>query len=213
MSALSERQRVILDFLLDHPSGATLNDLVSHLGITKTAIKEHIVKLEALGYLSYTDVRGNVGRPQRRYKLTAEGQEVFPRQYSWLSTVLLELLAENMGASAVSKLMKDLAAKVATSMKFRFDGLESSRDTLKAVTSALNELGYRASLAQTDIRKGAVIEATNCVYHSVAKSHPELCQFDVQFIKNASGMDVRLEKCIAKGDSVCRFCLRNRDKS
>jgi predicted ArsR family transcriptional regulator len=71
----------------------------------------------------------------------------------------------------------------------------------------MNELGYQSAVKQSDVRKGAVIEATNCVYHSVAKQHPELCGFDVQFLRNVSGMKVKLESCIARGGSVCRFCL------
>jgi predicted ArsR family transcriptional regulator len=74
----------------------------------------------------------------------------------------------------------------------------------------MNELGYRASLKQSDLRKGAVVEATNCVYHVVAKRHPELCQFDVKFMENATGMKVKLESCIAKGGAVCRFCINKR---
>jgi predicted ArsR family transcriptional regulator len=122
--------------------------------------------------------------------------------------VLLELLAKDMGAAGVSRIMNSLADSVAKSMEARFKNAKSSPELLAEVTAALNELGYRASLKQSDLRKGAVVEATNCVYHSVAKRHPELCQFDVKFLENATGMNVKLESCIAKGASVCRFCIR-----
>ena len=78
------------------------------------------------------------------------------------------------------------------------------------MAKALSELGYRATLKQSDLRKGEVIEATNCVYHAVAKKHPELCQFDTQFIRSATRLDVRLESCIARVGSVCRFCITSR---
>jgi DeoR family transcriptional regulator, suf operon transcriptional repressor len=210
MNSLPENQKRILEFLLDQGEGATLDELALHLGITKTAVKEHLIKLQNYGYLAHVDAKGAVGRPRRRYLLSAEGQEVFPRQYSWLSNVLLELLAEDLGAEAVSRIMKELAKKVAGSMEPRFKNAKSSKEILAEVTNALNELGYRASLKQSDVRKGAIVEATNCVYHSVAKRHPELCQFDVQFLQNASGMNVKLESCIARGASVCRFCLRSK---
>jgi predicted ArsR family transcriptional regulator len=91
--------------------------------------------------------------------------------------------------------------------KFRTAG--SSAELLQMITGAMNELGYRSTLKQSDLRKGAVIEATNCVYHTVAKEHPSLCTFDTKFIENATGgMDVKLESCIARGGSVCRFCIR-----
>jgi predicted ArsR family transcriptional regulator len=104
--------------------------------------------------------------------------------------------------------MDALAAKTAESMRAKFEGAHTSAELLKLVTAALNELGYRSSLRQSDLRKGAVIEATNCVYHSVAQRHPALCRFDVKFIENATGgMSVKLESCIARGGSVCRFCI------
>lgn len=213
MKSLHDNQKRILEYLLAHPEGATLDELAAHLGLTKTAAKEHLIKIETLGYLSYIDTKGAVGRPRRRYLLSNEGHEVFPRQYSWLSNVILELLAEDLGSKGVSRMMKALATKVAKSMESRFKNTENNVGLFTEITAALNELGYRALLKQSDLRKGAVIEATNCVYHSVAKRHPELCQFDVQFIENASGMNVRLESCISRGDSVCRFCIRKKEIS
>ena len=111
MRSLHENQRRILDYLLNHSEGATLEELSAHLGITKTAVKEHIIKMESLGYLAFTDSKGSVGRPKRRYLLSPEGHEAFPRQYSWLSNVLLELLANDLGASGVSRIMSSLAAQ------------------------------------------------------------------------------------------------------
>lgn len=211
MGALHENQQKILDHLLDHPDGSTLDELAQHLGITKTATKEHVIKIETAGYLIFKDSRGQVGRPRRRYLLSPEGHETFPRKYSWLSNVLLELLSEDLGAKAVGQIMKNLASKVAGSMEQRFKGAKTTAELLETVTAALNELGYRAILKQTDIRKGAIVEATNCVYHAVAKEHPALCTFDIKFIEKATGgMDVKLEKCITRGDSVCRFCIRKK---
>ncbi|MFS4459256.1 helix-turn-helix transcriptional regulator [Bdellovibrio sp. HCB2-146] len=209
MIGLHANQKKILEYLLDHSSGATLDEIAKHLGITKTAAKEHVIKIENLGLLSYEDIKGGVGRPRRHYLLSSEGHEVFPRQYSWLSNVLLEFLAEDVGSASLSRMMESLAKRVSESMKARFEKRQSTADLLVEITKALNELGYRAQLKQSDLRKGAVIEATNCVYHSVAKAHPELCRFDTKFIESASGgMNVKLESCIARGGAVCRFCIR-----
>jgi predicted ArsR family transcriptional regulator len=208
---LHENQKKILDYLLDHPEGATLEELSTHLGITKTAAKEHILKVIDLGLLTYSDSKGSVGRPKRRYLLSPEGHEAFPKQYSWLSNVLLELLAEDLGDETVARLMSDLGKKVAGSMKPQFEKVKTSAELLALITQTLNELGYRAVLKQSDVRKGAVLEATHCVYHSVAKQHPALCGFDISFLENASGMSVQMESCIAKGGSTCRFCLKKKN--
>ncbi|MEK6628629.1 MAG: methanogen output domain 1-containing protein [Bdellovibrionota bacterium] len=212
MRGLHANQIKILDHLLDHRSGSTLEELSDLLGVTKTAVKDHLNKIEVLGYLSFIDSKGAVGRPKRRYILSSEGHDAFPKQYSWLSNVLLELLSQDLGKVTVARLMVKLADKVAKSMEPKFQNAKSSPELLAKVTGVLNELGYRASLKQSDLRKGAIIEATNCVYHSVAKEHPELCGFDIRFIEKTSGMDVKLESCIARGGSVCRFCLNRKTK-
>jgi predicted ArsR family transcriptional regulator len=211
MNGLHKNQKEILGYLLEHKNGATSDELASHLGITKTAVKEHLLKIDHLGYLTYVDSKGSVGRPRRRYLLSQNGLDAFPKQYSWLSTVLLEHLAESAGPETVAKIMDTLAAKIAESMESKFKAAKSSSELLRLITEALNELGYRSSLKQSDLRKGAVIEATNCVYHSVAQKHPVLCRFDTQFIENATGgMNVKLESCIAKGDPICRFCIKKK---
>lgn len=203
---LHENQKKILEFLLDKTDGATLEEISDHLGITKTAAKEHILKIERLDLITFKDTKGTVGRPKRSYLLTDQGHEYFPKQYSWLSNELLALLAANMGTKAVTQIMKELGIKIADSMRARFQN-KTSAELLREINIVLNELGYRSYLKQTDVRKGAILEATNCVYHSVAKQHPELCSFDIKFLESSSGMKVKLESCIARGGSICRFCL------
>lgn len=212
MNTLHENQKLILDYLLNLPEGATLEELSAHLQITKTAVKEHIQKITNLGYLTYCDSKGQVGRPKRSYLLTENGMEVFPRQYSWLSTILLELLAQKMGSTKINLLMVELADKVAAPMSMRFKNIALGPARFFEITKVLNELGYRANLKQSDLRKGVVIEASNCVYHSVAKVHPELCQFDIRLIEKMSDSKVKLESCIARGGSVCRFCISKKTK-
>src|SRR4051812_28814436 len=121
MDHLHENQKKVLDYLLDHSEGASADELTEFLGITKTAVKEHLSKIERLGLITFRDTRSGVGRPKRKYLLTPEGQEAFPRQYSWLSNVLLEYLSEERGGQKVSEMMKNLAAKVASSMSHKFE--------------------------------------------------------------------------------------------
>jgi predicted ArsR family transcriptional regulator len=211
MQSLHPNQKKILEHLLDVPEGATLDELTNILGVTKTAVREHVLKLEHQSLITFTDTKSGVGRPKRIYKLSESGQEAFPRQYSWLSNVLLEILTDDLGPQKFSSIMKDLVKKVAGSMSARFEGKEKA-ELLQEIKKAMNELGYRAYVKQSDVRKGAVLEASNCVYHSVAKNHPGLCQFDVQFLTSASGMKVKLENCIARGDAICRFCLTKENK-
>lgn len=126
MRSLHKNQQLILKYLLNHKDGSTLDELSVHLKVTKTATKEHILKLQNYGYLSFEDSKGSVGRPRRRYLLSESGHDTFPKQYSWLSNVLLEHLPQTIGHDGVSDFMKLLADKVADSMKNKFANAASS---------------------------------------------------------------------------------------
>lgn len=208
MRKLNEKQQTILDYLLGRPDGANLKTLADMLATSLSATKEHILKLEHLGYIHYKDSKGLIGRPKRTYLLTESGQEVFPKQYAWIAIMLLELIAEKEGPNNITKLMLQLADKVSKSLQKNVPSSASNAERFSIIVKILNDLGYRSNLIQSDLRKGAIIEATNCVYHAVAKKHPQLCQFDTRLIESLSGQKARLEQCIAKGGTVCRFCIK-----
>ncbi len=207
LRGLHKNQQKILEHLLDHPKGATLLDLAEHLGVTKTAAKEHINRLIDMGYVDFEDSRGGIGRPLRRYLLSDQGIESFPRRYSWLSNAILTQLTKDLPPSQVARFMESLADSVTESMEADYRAKDFVT-RLTSLTRLMSDLGYRAVLKEHEAGVGATIEAVNCVYHEVAKKNPQLCGFDIRLIKNLSQMDVNLETCIAKGGHVCRFCLQ-----
>lgn len=207
MKNLHENQRKILEHLLSHHEGASLDELATHLGLTRTAVQQHVLRLMDLGYLTYTDTKGAVGRPRRHYLISDQGIDAFPKQYSWLANAILAQLAQDLGPGAARSFMRNLAGSVAASLESQVNPADPPAQRLRKVTALMNDLGYRAVLKPGGSAGEGAIEAVNCVYHSVAKAHPELCQFDVSLIERATGMDVHLETCIAKGGAVCRFCV------
>lgn len=206
MNQLHARQQAILNHLLENPEGATVDDLLPVIGVTKTAAKEHVNQLQHMGYVAFRDVRSGVGRPKRIYVLSEQGAEAFPRQYSWLSSALLGQLALDLEPRQVSKIMRSIAKSVAGGLEPALSRL-SEAERLVQIVKTMNELGYRARLTTDKKSDTAVIEAVNCVYHTVAKAHPKLCEFDIEFLTATSKKEVKMESCVARGGSSCRFCL------
>jgi len=145
-AVLPERQRQVLSFLRGRAQGATLDEIAASLGVTRTAAMAQLSKLLDLGFVGHEDSRGGVGRPRRRYLLSPAGLESFPRQYSWLSNLLLEDLAGRLGRKGSGALMRRLGSRLAGSMRGRFDG-ESPAQRLRQVAKVLTELGYQAAPA------------------------------------------------------------------
>ena len=49
------------------------------------------------------------------------------------------------------------------------------------------------------------MEAYNCVFHSLARAHPDVCRFDIAFMEAASQHRIHHMECIVRGGHVCRF--------
>lgn len=205
---LSETQTKIMDTLLKSPEGKTADELVARIGITKTAVREHLDRLSALGYLRFEDDRSGVGRPRRRYLVSSEGTEAFPKQYSWLSRQMLTELSNTLSATDLEGFMKRLADRVyeENSATLRSPDPEIR---LRLLAKLMNDLGYRAKLRHAG-EEVATIEAFNCVYHDVAKTNPRLCGFDLQLIRRSTQGEVTLDSCLARGGSSCRFTCRRK---
>lgn len=208
MEHLHDRQQKILNYLLENPEGATAEKLMEACGVTKTAALSHINQLLTLNYLSFNDQVQGVGRPKRFYFLTDQALESFPRQYSWLANIVLEKLVKDFDSKQTSKFLKEMALSIVDSLKPTLEKLPEHQRMIEIVKK-MNELGYRVKVKEHNKADSSyVVEAINCVYHDVAKTHPQLCEFDIHFLKGASGKQVKLEQCIARGANSCRFCLK-----
>lgn len=205
---LSEQQQKILDILLSEKSAATADELVSDLGITKTAVKAHLDYLANLGLLIFKDEAGVVGRPKRKYSLSEGAADAFPKQYSWLASQVLEQLAETMAPQELVLFMRKLAGRIYNEQKDQFKD-QTFNKRLKNLETLMGVLGYKAKIKENNAKNFAVIEAFNCVYHDVAKVRTELCEFDRQLISYATDSKTTLQSCIAKGGKSCRFCIKS----
>ncbi len=96
-----ERRKGLLRHLLRHKAGATVEELVVALGVTRTAVRQHLASLMHDGLVEAGAERPSGGRPGRLYVLTDKGREAFPRRYSWFARLLIEAMAQEHGAAGL----------------------------------------------------------------------------------------------------------------
>src|SRR5579859_952728 len=85
----------------------TARDLSKKLGIQESAARGHLDRLEDRGLVVPSFRREGVGRPRKRYLLTPEAQELFPRKYELLLDSVMEELLERHGEPFVSKVFAE----------------------------------------------------------------------------------------------------------
>lgn len=74
----------------------------------------------------------------------------------------------------------------------------------------MRELGYQSGSIDPANGKLPAIEATNCVFHSLAQRYPEVCYFDLALMSEVVGSDVIHDECMVRGGNVCRFIFTER---
>ena len=205
LDSFGSRQQGLLGALAEHKEGLTVDDLVTILHVTRTAVNQHLRTLERDGYVKRGALQKTRGRPGSVYELTRKGQNLFPKQYSWFSELLLDSLKEEMGSERLEAYLRKVAQAVAEKVKPGMVG-KSLEKKIVDLAGILTELSYQASIERSEkFESLPVISATNCVYHDLAVKHPEVCEFDLALMSHVLDSDVEHLECMVREGTKCRF--------
>lgn len=200
-------QQKLLRTLLQSPQGATVETLCESLGVTHNAIRQHLTALIGAGLVTRGSARPTGGRPQSRYLLLPAGRDLFPRNYGLIAASMLEHLYAEAGKTSVQALLGRLGRELGIAAALRIDAADDE-GVIHALAEQLDALGYEASAVRRDGE--TQIEAYNCVFHSLAKAHPDVCRFDLAFMEAATGRPIQHMECIVRGGNTCRFRVEPR---
>ncbi|HEY9722041.1 MAG TPA: HTH domain-containing protein [Oscillatoriaceae cyanobacterium] len=200
LEGFGQRQQELLKLLNRNKSGCTIDEIAEATQITRTAVRQHLAALEGDGLVKQGELRVTAGRPSRLYVLAERGMELFPRQYSWFSELMLEAIRRERGAEGLSAWLRELARSIASAQASGLEGA-SLEERLEATVTLMNALAYDAAAADGKF----AIEASNCVFHHLAAKFPEVCHFDRALIEGLLGTSVDMPACMAHGQNVCRF--------
>lgn len=200
LEGLGRTQQDLLNALLHHGGGMSIDELAEHLAVTRTAIRQHLAALERDGLVLRGETRPTGRRPEQLYRLTDHAKEQFPRQYQLLASALIDEVADIIGPEALAVLMRSLGQKLAR------DREQSVVDEAKIVQH-MNQAGYEAEVFFRS-SDDAQIVAHNCVFHRLAAAHPVVCELDLALIGTLGGAEVEHTECMVRGGHACRFKLR-----
>jgi predicted ArsR family transcriptional regulator len=197
----------ILD-LLRMRSQATVKEVGDELGLTATGIRQHLTVLERDGLVESHEERGHVGRPALVYRLTSDGDALYPKKYDELANALIEEARTILGPQALAQLMKSVANRFAAPHAARLAGnpLDERVEAAGRVLEARgNVVTQSESGGEFSVRKHT------CEYWNVATKNSIVCALDVEFVRQLVGADARLTTSLLRGDDCCTFHIKPRD--
>jgi DeoR family transcriptional regulator, suf operon transcriptional repressor len=179
LDSLPATRRKILDHIKRQDS-ASSEQIAGALGITPSAIRQHLSALTADGLIQYQIQRGGPGRPTHRYTLTGAGDALFPRNYVDLTNELLSYI-EDEDAELLSRVFDKRGLARLARARLRVDGLPFAQK-VAMVARILDEDGYLADF--TELADGSFrLTEHNCAVLAIAQRYQHACRTEIEFLQ------------------------------
>ena len=195
----------ILAYLQRHGE-ATVKQFEQLLGISTTAVREHLTHLEAKDLVTTKLVRRGPGRPHALYFLTDAAQDLFPKEYDTLSTMLLREIASQEGPDRLQVLLNAVGARLAEEYRGPAAGAKLP-ERLLALCAALEQRGIPVEL----LPDGDSFKLFACPYLDVAQEHAGVCSMERRMVEQVLGEQIVLESTIREGGRSCHFTVVNKE--
>ena len=177
----------------------TLDQLVSELGLTRTAIRLQLTTLERDGEVARRGLRPGRTKPANIYELTQHGEQALSRAYVPVLTELLHVLSERLSRAEFDTVMRAVGrGLLAEQARPRGD----LRARVDAASDLLDQLGGLTEV--DDEGEALVIRSFGCPLAETAVDHPETCSAMESLVSEFVGASVT-QRCDRSGRPKCRF--------
>jgi DeoR family suf operon transcriptional repressor len=196
------RGQLLLELKRHQP--LTAKELADRHGVSTTAVRRHLKELELEQLVVYRREQRGQGAPTFAYRLTPDGEALFPKRYEEALTAALEFVERHGGREAVSRFFAEAFGGEAEKLSARLSQA-SLEERLAAVADLLSRQGFMAEWT-TD---GAAVRIAehNCAMHAVAERFPEVCHEELQFLKRVLGREVERKSHIVAGCNACEYSV------
>jgi DeoR family suf operon transcriptional repressor len=207
LASLPATRREVL-IALKKRGEATVEDLAGVLGITVSAVRQHLAGLAGAGFVQRRAAKGGPGRPRHFYRLSAGAEALFPKYYSELTNELLSYV-EDEDPEVLERIFERRRRRRVEGAVARL-GRGRFPDKVAELARILDEDGYLADFEALPDGSFRITEH-NCAVLGVARRWGLACSTEIEFLREALP-EARVERVahMMAGAHVCRYDIRPR---
>jgi predicted ArsR family transcriptional regulator len=202
---LGASQRTLLE-LLKRRGAATLAELEVGIDVARETVRSHLESLTAQRLIERSGVRRQgPGRPQVIYRLSAQGEALFPRREG----EILADLARHLLQGAHPELLEDFfAARTAAKraqLASRLSGLGAA-ERLNEIATALSREGF---LAEPVLEGGrpARLRLCHCPLRDLVAVTHLPCRAEMALVEELLGSPLQRTQFMPDGDASCTYAI------
>jgi predicted ArsR family transcriptional regulator len=179
----------------------TVNELAEELQLTDNAVRAHLASLERDKLVSQSGMRPGVRKPHATYALGAEAEQLFPKAYGRLVSLLMSIFSRQIEPRNLRAGMRAAGRAVAQEHLHELKG-KTRQQRIDAALRILKELGGAAAFREKDGKH--FIYGNGCPLAAATADHPEACLMAESLLTTVIGSPVK-ERCIRGEAPSCRF--------
>ncbi len=191
----------MLRFLRAYRS-ATVSQLLTATGVSRSAIRQRLARLQALGLICREPIRRGRGRPYYVYRLTREGEQEFGWLLPDLAAALWTELSGQADEHVRKRLTDSLAQKLAGPIRANL-ALSAGMSRIRSFVSLLRRQGTDIELDLSG--QWPVVRQYDCPFGALARDTPGICKLSQAIIRYVLESDVLICCCRAK-DKEAGWC-------
>ena len=152
--------------------------------------------------LDRDSMRGRTGRPATSYRLTAEGEHLFPKHYDTLAVAMIDAVAEELGDDAALRVLERVSNDRVDVLMPLVEGhsIEERLDVMKGFYFD-GDAYMEHERTNGDFR---LIER-NCPLYNAAMRRPIVCAVTINALTRLLGMRVGRDEKFQDGAGRCVF--------
>jgi predicted ArsR family transcriptional regulator len=204
-SALDTRDRELLEHL--HKSGgADVQQLCDVLGVTRTAIRQRLTRLENLEFIAAHLQSQSRGRPRNVYCVTADGLHSLGEDYRELAVVLWEAIVSTEQPEIRERLISQVRDRLAGRFRRLIGESGSVTEKLDRVADQLKSSGFKVESDHSEALP--ILRETNCPFPMLADVDEAICQVEREALEQVLGAPVAFKNRCRDGHHCCEFEVR-----
>ena len=182
----------------------TAGELADTFGVSANAVRRHLKELEVEGLVSYGREQRGTGAPTHAYRLSADGEALFPKQYGEALNHVLSLVAETNGRDAVREMFAERFRVQAERLRAELTDA-TLEEKVEAVVRMLSQQGFMA--AWSNEADALTLSEHNCAFQTAAEQFPEICAAEAEFLREVLQSDVQRDSYIPDGCNACLYSI------
>ncbi|MBD2022012.1 transcriptional regulator [Leptolyngbya sp. FACHB-36] len=199
------RTRRAIVKLLKQEGSLDAETLASQLGVTAMAVRQHLYALQDEQLVTYQEEPRPMGRPAKRWQLTAAADRLFPDSYAELTLSLLNSVKEAFGEAGLDRLLEIRTRQQLEAYAQHREEQASLRERLSTLAEVRTQEGYMATVHPQADGTFLLVE-NHCPICAAAAACTGLCAQELEIFQSVLGdVDIQRVEHIIAGARRCAY--------